>query len=660
MMEMRISDRRATPANGSNREYELALIGATQHSLVKPIFAGMLGAITLTLLVGLAAISLMAQPVPSWPTVIGAALTAGIASAWLVAKRLAKAIATATSSPAQMLIEQLDSTDLEQFQFRRGKALTSDEIDADIRLLQRRMREVSRRSRVMFEELNSARERACQENLAKSQFLANMSHELRTPLNAILGYAMLLHEDASEAGNASVVADLGRIQTAGRNLLKLINDILDLSKLETGGATLDRVAIDVKAIAGSAVNASGATSRPNGNSFRMSIDDRIGIMVGDPRKVRQCLENLLSNAFKFTRDGTVELVIEPIERDGKSWISFQVCDTGIGINKENVERLFDAFKQADGSSSRPFGGTGLGLALVQKYVGMMGGSCLVDSEPDNGSKFTLLLPVGDSPRAEDSFGSTAAIVRPNWLKTSESAHVVLVIDDDEAAIDLMERWLVRMGFSVVSSTSGITALDLARIHKPDFILLDALLPTRSGYDVLKSLRADPQIGHIPTIIVTVDDDRARGLRAGATDYLRKPISEHQLRKVLDVYRLQASGDILVIDDDDDSADLLARSVAQVGFSARRAVNGLQGLEMAAFSRPDAIVLDLAMPEMDGFEFLTRLAANASLRDVPLIVVSGCDIAVDEHRKLAAAGHRFFPKGASTPREIAQSLKELVA
>jgi CheY-like chemotaxis protein len=280
--------------------------------------------------------------------------------------------------------------------------------------------------------------------------------------------------------------------------------------------------------------------------------------------------------------------------------------------------------------------------------------------PGEGSTFRLILPLGDpAPRGAVSSAPAVNNTAGTLVRSPSAEHTALVFDDDEATIELMQRWLVRMGYNVVSTAGAEGVLELARTHRPDFILLDVLLPGRSGYDVLEELRADPQVGHIPPILITVEDDRARGLRSGATDYLRKPITAHQLRSVLDVYRLRATGEVLVIDDDDDSAELLARSVAQVGFSARRAADGAQGLAMAAELRPDAIVLDLAMPVMNGFEVLDRLAAVEELRDVPLIVVSGCDITIEEHRRLAAAGHRFFPKAASTPREIAQSLKELV-
>jgi signal transduction histidine kinase/CheY-like chemotaxis protein len=648
------------PAMFDDDGHRPLLYQAARRSLHLPLTAALLAVVATAVIAGAAA-GLLTEPMtPLWPVAAALmALATGGGAAVIAARLLARSIVRATITPLELLVGQLEPEDLAAFQWQRGDALSRSEIMADTKLLKRRIREIARRARETMGALEQAREQANQQNIAKSQFLATMSHELRTPLNAILGYAMLLHEDAADVGNAATMADLDRIQHAGRTLLALINDILDLSKIEAGRTTVSRVVIDVKALVAAVVATAGTEGPPNGNRFTMTVDDGVGIMIGDVDKVRQCLSNLISNAFKFTRGGEVELTVAAHERDHQPWIAFTVRDTGIGIPPEHVERLFEAFQQLDGSSTRQFGGTGLGLAIVRRLARIMGGDCTVDSVAGVGSTFRLVLPMGDAVMRRDMLDVPATSVEDTrFLETPSAEHTALVVDDDPAAIDLTQRWLSRMGYSVLSTTSADAALDLARLHMPDFILLDALLPGRTGYDVLEELRRDPRIGHIPTILVTIDDDRARGLRAGATDYLRKPVTEAQLRDVLDVYRLRASGEVLVIDDDDDAADLLTRCVAQVGFSTRRAINGVQGLAMAADIRPDAIVLDLAMPAMNGFEVMQRLAKDDDLRDVPLIVVSGCDITLDEHRRLAAAGHRFFPKAASTPREIAQSLKEL--
>ncbi|MDQ8757623.1 response regulator [Sphingosinicella sp. LHD-64] len=619
---------------------------------------GVLLVMGITGAIGLALVDSFLQPVA---IIVAGMLAAGTIMGLALARPLAEALARLLAQPVELLLAQpgiLRDVGSEKFNWSRGQALNPAEIEADLALLSREMRRVARQSRDAMLELENAREQANQQNLAKSQFLAKMSHELRTPLNAILGYAMLLQEDATEAGNNSAVADLERIQLAGRNLLTVINDILDLARIEAGKTMLDRGVIDVRALAEAAVAACPADQR-NGNSFELTLSEDVGIMIGDASKVRQCLLNLLSNAFKFTRKGSVALSVEPLMRGGAPGISFTVHDTGIGIDAAHLESLFEAFSQVEAGPSRRFGGTGLGLAITRRLARMMGGDCVVESVKGEGSTFRLHLPLsppGDSQADEGR--PTVAALRPLPVRTSERS--ALIVDDDEAAIDLMQRWLERMGYDVFAALDGETGLELAREHRPNLILLDALLPGCSGYDVLTELRADPEFGLTPVILITVDDDRARGLEAGASDYLRKPLTESQLRAVTQVYRARANGEILVIDDDDDAAELIKRSVEQAGFSTRRANDGLQGIEMASDVRPAAIVLDLAMPGLDGFGVIERLAANETLVDVPLIVVSGCEISLSQHRTLAAAGHRFFTKGASTPREIAESLREMVA
>lgn len=588
-------------------------------------------------------------------------LAAGGLVGIILAHYLSRTIGRITVRPIELLLAQpgmLQDIDAGTLHWQQGRALGRAEIESDMAALNRHLRRVARRSREVMMELEGARERANQQQITQSQFLAKMSHELRTPLNAILGYAMLLQEDATDAGNASAVADLDRIQLAGRNLLAVINDILDLARIEAGKTVVERGLINVRELVDAAVAACPPDQR-NGNHFELVVSEAVAIMVCDAGKVRQCLLNLLSNAFKFTSNGTVTLTIAPTTCGGLPGIAFSVRDTGIGISPDHLEGLFDAFSQIDEGPSRRFGGPGLGLAITRRLARMMGGDCTVESVAGEGSVFSLTLPLnlrakaqGDEPRVLSGNG------HPLPVRTSDRS--VLIIEDDEAAIDLMLRWLEGTGYDVFAAPDGESGLAMACEHKPDLILLDALLPGISGYDVLAELRADPALSRTPVVLITVDDDRVRGLAAGASDYLRKPITEEQLRSVVDLYRGKASGDILVIDDDDDAAELIKRSVEQIGFSTRRASDGLQGVAMATDFPPTAIVLDLSMPHLDGFGVIQRLSADEKLSEIPVIIVSGYDVSLSEHRALAAAGYRFFTKGSATPREIAQSLREMVA
>lgn len=594
-----------------------------------------------------------------------AMLSMGLALAVGAAIALGRLVAVPASRAADLLMSYLvmageDPTNELSLYNRRSMSLSA--IMKDFDQLEQRVASVVAKSRDNIAELERAREHATLQNLAKSQFLANMSHELRTPLNAILGYAMLLTEDAIEADNKPVIADLDRIQQAGRHLLTLINEILDLSKIEAGKATLERTVIDVNALVRSAAINYDAENKRNGNSFTVTVDPDVGIMIGDEGKIRQCLNNLLNNAFKFTTSGTVALDVDLLEPGDKAEVIFRVTDTGIGIGPAQMDSLFEPFRQGDGSVSRKFGGTGLGLAITRRLARMMLGDVTVESDEGKGAVFTLRLPLNagtpsvfDQARTSDEKAAIEAAP-----KSSESFEkTALIIDDSDSAIDLMRRWLTRLNYGVISATDGDTGLAIARAQKPDLILLDVLMPGRSGYDILEELRADEALGNTPVILVTVDDDRARGLDAGATDYIRKPVAESQLRAMLEVYRTKASGKILIIEDDDDAAELVDRCARQVGFTTRRASDGAQGIDMATAQPPIAIVLDLAMPNFNGFQVIDALLADEALRAIPVIVLSACEISLEEHRRILDAGYLFCAKGSSSPREIAQHLKEMV-
>lgn len=614
------------------------------------VAAGAAGAVTLAL----STVSLQAA------AAVVAAVAVGALVGLALLQHVSGVIAGVALKPLELLLGHPGlgpEPGTETFHWDGGRALCRAEIEADFFILERHLRRTARASRDAMRELENARELATQQSAAKTQFLASISHELRTPLNAILGYAMLLEEEALEESNSSSVADLGRIQAAGRNLLSTINNILDLSRIEAGNAALESGIIDLRKVAQAAGDAY-PVGRRNGSSFEINVSDGVGIMVGDASKVQQCLQNLLSNAFKFTSNGRVALDIAPAVRDGVPFVTFSVRDTGIGIDGESLKGVFDDFGQGQSGSTRQFGGLGVGLAITRRLARMMGGDCVGESITGQGSTFCLSLPLNRGGEAQAEHAPSAPAIRAVPARRSERS--ALIIEDDAAATDLMYRWFDRMGYDVFVAADGEAGLTMAHEHRPDLILLDALLPGLSGYEVLTRLRADPILSLIPVVLVTVDDDRARGLAAGASDYLRKPVSEEQLRVVTAIYREKATGDVLVIDDDDDAAELIKRSLHQVGFSTRRASDGVQGVEMALEARPTAIVLDLTMPRLDGFGVIQRLSSDEKLMDIPLIVVSGREISLGQHRTLAASRHRFFTKGNTAPREIAQSLREMVA
>ena len=339
-------------------------------------------------------------------------------------------------------------------------------------------------------ELEEAREQSEVANRTKSQFLANMSHELRTPLNAIIGYSEILQEDAADNGQEQLVPDLKKIEGAGRHLLGLINDILDLSKVEAGKMDVFVEEIDISSLLDEVKSIITPLVAKNGNELEVRLADHVGSMRTDRTKLKQCLLNVLSNASKFTQDGKLTVQVRRFEADGPM-IQIVISDTGIGMNEEQIGRLFQAFSQADASTTKKFGGTGLGLAITRHFCRLLGGDISVASQPGVGSTFTIILP--DQAAEEPRLVEHRRRNRPGIPAQQHggSAVTVLVVDDDPAARDLLTTNLGREGYRTVQARGGDEALELARKLRPDAITLDVLMPKKDGWTVLGALKADP-------------------------------------------------------------------------------------------------------------------------------------------------------------------------
>jgi PAS domain S-box-containing protein len=502
-------------------------------------------------------------------------------------------------------------------------------------------------------ELEHARDAALEASRAKSQFLANMSHELRTPLNAIIGYSEMLEEEAEELDNNLFAQDLSKIRGAGKHLLALINDVLDLSKIEAGAMKLYIEAFEVKTAISGVVATINPLIQERGNKLVVDLSADLGIMRADLTKLRQTLLNLLSNASKFTDHGRVELAVRDIEVEGQPYIEFVVRDTGIGMSQDQVTRLFRPFVQADASTTRKYGGTGLGLAISQRFCEMMGGRIEVQSVLDEGSTFRIVLPrVVDEPRRRST--EVVAIIDDDQPRPR-----VLVIDDDPTVQDIVGRALIRNGFEVEAATDGHRGLARAREHRPDAIVLDVMMPGLDGWSVLTALKGDPEVADIPVVMLTMIEQSEVGFALGAVDFLVKPVKTQRLTAVLRRHCRSESAHVLVIDDDANGREMARRTLEASGHRVTEANDGAEGIAALARAVPDIVLLDLMMPVMDGFAVLEHMRSNPRLQRVPVVVVTAKDLTAEDRQMLSGA-RAILERTAYTRRELTDIVAERVA
>ena len=523
-------------------------------------------------------------------------------------------------------------------------------------------REVRERKRVELA-LAKAKEVADTANRAKSAFLANMSHELRTPMNAILGYSEMLAEEAEDLGQKEFIPDLKKINQAGTHLLALINDVLDLSKIESGNMEAFAEDFDVGTLLEEVIGTVQTLVDKNGNQLRIEHSEHLGTAHQDLTKVRQSLFNLLSNAAKFTHEGTITLSVQRSTERGKDWLTFAVRDSGIGIPEDKLEHVFKEFGQADDSTTRNYGGTGLGLPISRSFCQLMGGDLTVESQPGEGSIFTIRLP------AELPGTRTAATVEDVETSTGDDGEAmipagtdktVLVIDDDQEAREIVGRFLEKDGFSVAYAASGEEGLRLAHTLHPAAITLDVIMPDMDGWSVLRTLKADPAMRDIPVIMLTVTDHKGRGFSLGATDYLTKPVDRERLYQALAGYQRTGKGStVLLVEDDEDARDVMVRTLDKANWTVIEAGNGREALDQLGKSRPELILLDLMMPVMDGFDFLLEMRAHPEWQDIPVIVLTAQDLTDEDRRILHGRVEQFVEKGSASPEQIVTRIRQLL-
>jgi signal transduction histidine kinase/DNA-binding response OmpR family regulator/HAMP domain-containing protein len=499
--------------------------------------------------------------------------------------------------------------------------------------------------------LTAARDQAEAMSRTKSTFLANMSHELRTPLNAIIGYSEILQEDAAAKDDKEPIEDLRRIESAGRHLLGLINNILDLSKIEAGKMDVFIEEIDIQALFKEVLSIVKPLADKNENVVEVVCPADIGTFRSDQTKVKQCLLNLLSNANKFTSKGTLTLTAA---REGNARVSFRVSDTGVGMTKEQLGRLFEAFSQADVSTSKRFGGTGLGLAITRHFCTMLSGDVTVESSPGKGSTFTIILPdQGDAPAI-----GQVPVVTP----AADGRATVLVVDDDATVRSLLAKTLEKEGYRVVLASNGVEALSLARQHRPQAITLDVLMPQMDGWRALKELKADAALRDIPVIMVTVLNERGMAIPLGAADFMTKPVDRQRLTALLREHcPVSSDASILVVEDDLPTREALCRMLTGMGYAAPAAVNGRTALDwLDSHPAPSLILLDLMMPEMDGFEFLQELRTRPVFAGIPVIVVTAKELTAEDFGVLSGQAERIIAKNPSYLIELAAAVRGRLA
>ena len=512
---------------------------------------------------------------------------------------------------------------------------------------------------VALEEVNLKLQEATR---LKSQFLANMSHELRTPLNAIIGFTGIILQGIVGELNQEQKKQLGMVYDSAKHLLGLINDILDLSKIEAGKIEIIPAEFEIRDLVGMVEKMISPLAKEKGLSLQVALSEDVpAVVFADKNRMKQVLINLLSNAVKFTPSGEIRLEVnaecgmrnaERKQAGEPSTIQFSVADTGIGIKPEHLRDIFDEFKQIEGPLREKPVGTGLGLAISKKMVEMMGGSIRGESEYGKGSRFHFVLPVKEMPAPKGAPGILPQELAPGM-------RLVLIIDDEYEAQKILKTYLKNEGYEVIQAYNFLEAMELARKYRPFAITLDMVMPGKDGWDILHALKHDPLTEAIPVICVSILDNREMGLSLGAVEYLVKPVDKNELiRELRRLAKDRPIYDVLIIDDDPKAVALLSQYLQEArDYRVRKAYGGKEGLAKVKEQSPDLIILDLMMPEVDGFEVISHLKKSEETKLIPIIIVSGKELTREEVQHLNSNIEKIIRKGDFRKEQLMDDIKD---